>query len=187
MRFAQILAAMAAMGMFSFASAEGPTTKPKAQDVRGKIVKIDGTNIIVLTHEQGQELKEVTVQTDDKTIVTFETRKAKFEDLKAGMGVYITPAEGVAKKVNAWRIKHTEPPGKKDHYKGIVLKVEGADVTIRANVSGKETDVTLKTDDNTDIMIDGKESTIAGLKANIRATAHAVDGAAYKIVAFTHP
>ena len=89
--------------------------------VVGTLVKVDGNNLVVMakamrmttsrtgdesrttvTLDPAAEPKEVTVATDDKTVVTLDDKDAKLADLKADMFVRITPATGTAEKVNAF-------------------------------------------------------------------------------------
>jgi hypothetical protein len=107
MKLANIVAAVAVLGLVSWALASvEPTTKPKHDGVRGQIVKIDGNNITIKTRARGEtEGKEVVVKTDDKTVFTLDEKEAKLADLKADYWVRVTPAEGTATKVNAFTKK----------------------------------------------------------------------------------
>jgi Cu/Ag efflux protein CusF len=106
MKFATILAAAAVLGMASYMVGDEPTTKPTTKPAydhfRAKVVKVDGTNLVVTVHHKGEEAKEVTVKTDDKTVVVIAEEEAKLADLKEGMNVLITPREGIATKIAAW-------------------------------------------------------------------------------------
>jgi len=114
----KVLAALAIVGMVSFSTvrAEDPkpaTPKPAKADkaakgLRGKVVKIDGTNLVVTTGKKGQET-EKTIATDDKTVVTIEGKDGKLADLKAGQVVRITPDTGTATKIEV-----PMPKAKKD-------------------------------------------------------------------------
>ena len=104
MKLTNLLAAVSVLGLVSYVfAADEPTSKPKHHDgVMGKLVKVDGTDIVLSVKHRGDtEAKEVTVKTDDKTVVTLDKQEAKLADLKADMWVYATPAEGVATKVMA--------------------------------------------------------------------------------------
>jgi hypothetical protein len=91
-----MLAACLVTGLTVMAADEKPADSP----LKGKVVKVDGTNVVVST-EVGGEKKEVTVATDDKTVVTVDGKDAKLADLKADMDVTITPATGTATKIEA--------------------------------------------------------------------------------------
>ena len=80
----------------------------KAAGLRGKVVKVDGLNLVVTTGKKGQET-EKTVATDDKTVVTIEGKEGKLADLKAGQVVRITPDTGTATKIEV-----PTPKAKKD-------------------------------------------------------------------------
>jgi preprotein translocase subunit YajC len=64
--------------------------------LQGKVVSVNGANVVVKVAK-----KEVTVATDDKTVVTLDGNAAKVGDLKAGMHVVVTPAEGIATEIKA--------------------------------------------------------------------------------------
>jgi hypothetical protein len=80
------------------------TSQPgPALHLGGKIVKVDGTNVTIMVRLHGvQDHKEVTVLTDDKTVVEIDQQEAKLSDLKPDMWVRITPKEGTATKIVAW-------------------------------------------------------------------------------------
>ena len=103
MKLANLLAAVAVLGFVSYVLADDtPTTKPHHDGIGGKIVKIDGTNIVIKTRAHGDvESKEVTVATDDKTVFTLDGKDAKLADMKEGLWVRVTPAQGTATKVSA--------------------------------------------------------------------------------------
>jgi hypothetical protein len=115
MKLANVLAAVAVLGVACYVLAEDtPTTKPHHDHIGGKIVKIDGTNIVIKTWAHGdQEAKEVTVATDDKTVFTLDGKDAKLADMKADLFVRVTPKEGTATKVVASTKapEHRKPAG----------------------------------------------------------------------------
>ena len=80
----------------SFAMADTPASKPAA--TKGMFVKVDGTNLVLTV-----EKVETTIATDDKTTVTVDGAAVKLADLKVGMRVAVTLADGgkVAAKVEA--------------------------------------------------------------------------------------
>lgn len=81
--------------------------KPKAaKGVKGKVVKVDGTNLVIAVGKDGTEK---TIATDDKTKVTIEGKEATLADLKAGLMVAISPAEGTAATIEV-----AAPKPKKD-------------------------------------------------------------------------
>ena len=102
MKVGKLLALAAILCMVGVAMAQDAPKKTRTPGVFGKIVKIDGTSIVVAARTRGSEdTKEVTVATDDKTVVTLDEKEAKLADLKADMFVRITPATGTAEKVIA--------------------------------------------------------------------------------------
>jgi len=70
----------------------------KVKPLRGQVVKVDGTNLVIKTGKKGEQ-KEVTVATDAKTVVTIEGKDGKLADLKAGQKVVVTPDTGTAEKI----------------------------------------------------------------------------------------
>ena len=116
MKFASILAAVAVLGMASYMMGGEPTSKPTSKPAndhfRAKIVKVDGTNLVLTVHHKGEEAKEVTVKTDDKTVVVIDQEEAKLADLKEGMNVLVTPKEGTATRIAAWTKSSATKPAK---------------------------------------------------------------------------
>jgi len=85
------------MVMVAPVAGKGKKEKPAAAaTLQGKVVNVDGANVVVKAAK-----KEVTVATDDKTTVTIDGNAAKVADLKAGMQVVVTPAEGIATEIKA--------------------------------------------------------------------------------------
>jgi len=80
-----------------------PPTKPakpaKKAGLKGSVVKVDGTNLVISAGKKN-DAKEVTVATDDKTVVTIEGKPAKVSDLKPGQKVLITPETGTAQTID---------------------------------------------------------------------------------------
>ncbi len=97
-----LLAVAIVLGVATLAMAQdkdAPKEKPKG--LYGKVVKVDGKNLVVKVRaaKPGDEPKEVTIATDDKTEVTIEGKPAKLEDLKADMRVLVTPETGTAARI----------------------------------------------------------------------------------------
>ncbi len=112
MKVAKLLALAAVLGMVGFAMAQDAPKKTRTRGVYGKIVKVEGTNIVVATRTRGSEdTKEVTVATDDKTVVTLDGAASSLDKLAKDMFVRITPATGTAEKVIA-STKRPERPKK---------------------------------------------------------------------------
>ena len=93
------MAVLAIVAMVSAVRAADDAPKPKNnKGLRGKVVKVDGTNLIISSGKKGEE-KEVTVATDAKTVVTIEGKEGKLADLTAGQRVVVTPPTGTAEKI----------------------------------------------------------------------------------------
>ena len=69
--------------------------KPKAKGLKGAVVKVDGTNLVI----KNKEGKETTVSTNNETKVTIDGKDAKLADLKADQMVTVSPAEGTAQTI----------------------------------------------------------------------------------------
>ena len=95
----KVLAVLAILAMVSAVNAADDAPKPKNnKGLRGKVVKVDGTNLVITSGKKGEE-KEVTVATDAKTVVTIEGKEGKLADLTAGQRVVVTPPTGTAEKI----------------------------------------------------------------------------------------
>ena len=93
----QVFAVLAVMAFVGAGYAkEKAAGEKKPAVLRGEVVRVDGTN---LTVKVGKEAKEVTVATDDKTVVVIEGNTAKLSELKAGQKVVVTPAHGTATRI----------------------------------------------------------------------------------------
>ena len=97
-KVAVVLAVVTAMGLVvSIAVAQ---EKAEPSTLTGTVVSVTGNNVVVKTGE-GEAAKNVTVVTDENTVVTIDGKEAAVADLKAGMEVIVTPAEGTATKIEA--------------------------------------------------------------------------------------
>jgi hypothetical protein len=97
MKGARLLAALAVVGLvFGTVYGAEKDAKPEVKALAGKVVKVDGVKVVVKAGD-----KDVTVTTDKDTKVTVDGKDAKVGDLKADMSVTVTPAEGVALKIEA--------------------------------------------------------------------------------------
>lgn len=93
------MAVLAIVAMVSAVhAADDPKPAKKNAGLRGKVVKVDGTNLVISSGKKGEE-KEVTVATDAKTVVTIEGKEGKLADLTAGQRVVVTPPTGTAEKI----------------------------------------------------------------------------------------
>jgi hypothetical protein len=97
------LALVAMVGAFNARAADPAPTPPPAKPakpakkagLKGSVVKVDGSNLVISAGKK-TEAKEVTVATDDKTVITIEGKPGKLADLKPGQKVVITPETGTA-------------------------------------------------------------------------------------------
>ena len=80
------------------ADAQAGEVKPKTGAIKGAFVKVEGVTVFV-KDKNGIEVKFVT---DDKTEVTINGEAGKkITDLKDGLWIYATPAEGTVTKIIA--------------------------------------------------------------------------------------
>jgi hypothetical protein len=82
--------------------------KAKKNTIKGAVVKVDGTKLIVNSGKKGGD-KEVTVETNEKTVIIIEGKEGKLADLKPGQRVTVSPETGVAEKIEV-----PTPKAKKD-------------------------------------------------------------------------
>jgi hypothetical protein len=170
MRLLKVLLAVTLLASVA-GMAIGAAEKAPPNYVHATLVKIDGKNLQVKTAAtKGQPAKELTVATDDKTKFLLDYQEGmKLSDLAPDMTLTILPATGTAKTVKA-------------HVKGLygtVVKVDGKNLVITA-AKGKE--VTVATDDKTDVVIKGKGGAkLADLKAGTEVKVVPVKGTAAKV------
>jgi hypothetical protein len=99
-KLAAVLAVVLMVGVVNAADAPKPEKKAGKAGLRGEVVKVDGTNLVISSGKKDAK-KEVTVATDDKTVVTIGGNPGKLADLKAGDRVSVTPDTGTATKIEA--------------------------------------------------------------------------------------
>ena len=105
---AVMLAGVMVLGLVSIVTA---ADAPVHKSLHGKIASVAGVNVTVTVKERGsKDTKDVVVVTDDKTVVKVDGKDAKVADLKEGLWVKVTPAEGTATEIKA---STTEPQRKK--------------------------------------------------------------------------
>lgn len=92
-------------------AADKPAKAAKKAGLKGSIVKVDGNKLVISTGKKS-EAKEVTVETDDKTVVTVEGQPAKLADLKPGQRVVVSPETGTAQTIDVPKAKVKEPKAK---------------------------------------------------------------------------
>jgi hypothetical protein len=84
--------------------AKGEKGAKKAAGLKGTVVKVDGSKLVISSGKKA-EAKEVTVETNDKTVITVEGQTAKLADLKPGQKVVISPETGTAEKIDVPVVK----------------------------------------------------------------------------------
>ena len=105
-KFVAALAIVGFVGAANLQAADAPAgDKPAkkegaAKGVRGKFVKVDGTNVVISQGKKG-EAKEVTIATDANTKIKVDGKDATLADIKDGMMINATPETGTAKTLNA--------------------------------------------------------------------------------------
>ena|SRR5688572_33378683 len=108
-----LLVAFALTGVVApaYAADEKPAQKAdaKKKNVRGEIVKIDGSSLTIKVKQKGAEAKEVVVTTDTNTQFLIEGTPSKLSDLKVGQIIVASPAEGTAVKVAVPKPKEKKP------------------------------------------------------------------------------
>ena len=163
-----------------------PATRraPVFSRVMGRLVKVDGKNLIVSVRQRGGEPKEVTVATDDKTEFNVDYEPGKLTDLKPDMRV----------SVIAMPARDTKPAGlmvvaTSGSLSGTVVKVDGKNVVLRVRQRGAEPkEVTVGTDEKTRVLIPGvgrapgKVGKLEDLKAGMRVNVLPQTGTAAKII-----
>ena len=82
-----------------------PTMAAKGKKgLRGQVTSFSGDEkkgSLAVTSGGKKNAQDVTVETDDKTTVSIDGNPAKVTDLKAGLYVMISPAEGTAATITA--------------------------------------------------------------------------------------
>ena len=153
--------------------------------VMGRLVKVDGKNLIISVRQRGGEPKEVTVATDDKTEFNVDFEPGKLTDLKPGMRVSV-----IAVPARRTRPARLMVSATSRGLSGTVVKVDGAKVVLKVRQRGGEPkDVAVGTDEKTKVLIldvgaPGKVGKLADLKADMRVNVLPETGRAAKIIVF---
>lgn len=165
-----LLAMGVVLGMAAMALCQDRPERPRG--VFGTLVKVDGKNLVISTG-RGDQAKEVTVATDEKTEFVVDAEPGKLADLKPEMRIMVTPEMGTATKVTATS----------KGLNGAVVKVDGKNVVIKTGRGEEAKEVTVTTDEKTKVFVGGKAATLADLKADMRVTVIPETGTAVKIIA----
>src|SRR4051812_7312548 len=102
---ALVVAVMTSAALPAMAADDKPATPEKAdkaakKPLKGSVVKVDGTKLVISAGKKSDP-KEMTIETDDKTVITVDGTAAKLADLKPGQKVTISPESGTATKIEA--------------------------------------------------------------------------------------
>ncbi|HEY7120347.1 MAG TPA: hypothetical protein VH475_27410 [Tepidisphaeraceae bacterium] len=110
----KLLAVLAILAMVSAVNAadKKAAKAEKKAVLRGQVVKVDGTKVVINSGKKNNQ-KEVTVETDDKTVVTIEGKQGKLADLQPGQRVVVKPDTGTATSIEV-----PTPKAKKDAKQG---------------------------------------------------------------------
>ncbi|MDD4888574.1 MAG: DUF5666 domain-containing protein [Phycisphaerae bacterium] len=158
----------------------GVTNATRAADtaLKGKVVSVnvDKGEVVV----KPKEGADVTVTTNADTKVKVDGKDAKLADVKAGMGIEVKPATGVAASINA----HTPKPATGDVLKGTVVSVDAAAKTLVVKPTTGD-NVTVTTDADTKVKVDRKAATLAEVKAGMIVEVKPATGVAKTINAHT--
>ena len=84
--------------LVAFLLAPAVSAGDKPTTFKGTIVEIKDNTRVVVKDKDG---KKVTYDTDAKTEVVVNGKKAKVSDLNSGMEVTVTPPKGLATKIDA--------------------------------------------------------------------------------------
>jgi hypothetical protein len=165
-------------GNLRAASDQSDDRAGESADLDGKVVSNDGANVLIQTR-RGQQ---VSVATDASTVVTIDGKAAAVADLKAGMLVEVTPESGTAAQIEA-RTRPGRP------LVGKVVSSDGTNVVVETLAwrgAGSQ-QVSVVTDANTSVTIDGQAAAVGDLKAGMYVVVVPSTGTATKILAKSPP
>lgn len=110
-KFAAIAAALAmslSLAGSTYAAKPGKADKAAKADkpLKGKVVSVgagDGGEVKIVVHAGGSKknAQDVTVTTNADTVVTLDGKTIKADELQPGERVTVTPAAGIATKIDA--------------------------------------------------------------------------------------
>jgi hypothetical protein len=180
---AYLVAAAMVVGMASVALSEPAKVVGRSGHVTGTLVKVDGRDLIVRVRQNNGEPKEISLPTDDHTEFRVDGEVGTLDDLRAEMAVSISPTgrgvPGAAKLL----VKATSKS-----LSGVVVKVEGRNIVIKAQQEGEKKEMTVETDGRTKVVFGGenaagqREGTVAEIGAGMKVKVLPDTGVARKIV-----
>ncbi len=173
-RLMQLVAVVAVLVYVGAALAEEKIPK----HLQGALVSItiDPVDSTKATLVVGKE-KKVEITADSSTKITLDGKAAKLDDLKVGDLLSVTPATGLAKKIeaktgktpaagNVESGKKAETPAANEPFKGALVSItfDPADATKATLVVGKEKKEKINVDSTTRIRKDEADAKLADLK-----------------------
>jgi ribosomal protein L6P/L9E len=153
------------------------TKASEPETVRGKIVSVNNENGTFIV--KPREGSDITITTDGSTKVTIDGMDAKLVDVKADMFVEVALAGGVARKITAY----TSDP---HDLRGTILSVDAAKGTLVVKPAEGD-NVTVTTNADTKVTLDGKDAKLADLKAGMMVGIMPATGVAKMIHARSGP
>jgi len=131
------------LGILTSALADTPKHIGRAATVNGIIARMDGRDLVVRVKQPTGEPKELTFPTDDNTEVRVDGDAGTVDDLRPDMIVQITSAvrnvPGPARLVKATS----------KSLSGVVMRLDGRNLVIKAQEQGEKKEVTVETDSRT--------------------------------------
>jgi hypothetical protein len=128
------------LGMLTVAFGDTPRVG-RAANFNGVLVRVDGHDLVIRVKQAGAESKEITLPTDDDTLVRIDGDEARLDDLRAEMFVQVTSpmknAPGPARLVKATS----------KSLSGVAIRVEGRTLVVKTS----EKEVAVETDGGTQI------------------------------------
>ena len=174
----KLLSASLIVLMAASALHAGAKKPPKPHPLVAVVESVDATAGTVLVKEK--DGTEATVATDAETVVTVDGKAATLDDLDAGMMVAVTPPTGIADKIDA---KSPPPP---PPLLGVVESLDATAGTVLVKLKDG-TDVTVATDADTVVTVDGKAATLVDLVAGMMVVVTPSTGTADAIDAKSPP
>jgi hypothetical protein len=100
------IALLVAALTISFVGTAQAAKEKKGKGLKGQVVSVaaDGKSIVVSTGKKS-DAKQSTIELDDSCTVTIDGAPGKVADLKAGLYVLVSPAEGKATSITATTAK----------------------------------------------------------------------------------
>jgi hypothetical protein len=126
-----------------------PTDLKPGKRLSGRIVKIEGADLVIRGLRMGDDGKlvaeDLLIATNDSTRFTMDIDRATFDDLKVGMLVVCASVPAHHDHPGFLLVSATSPG-----VSGIIMKVDANDLVLKLNrPANGETEITVPTDENT--------------------------------------